>query len=382
MPLDYEKYKTPGQLLIDLLEDRGWTRRFLAMILESDETGINKLIADKRPVSAELAIKLEEVFDVPASVFLNLQSKFDLAVARIVAKPDLQRATRASLFADLPLAEMLQRGWIHADGIKDFDAVETSLCRFFGVENLADIEVLAHAAKKTKATEKVTPSQLAWLYRVKKIASEMLVPRYNELAGRRVIEKLKALILSAEGARSVPAMLSEAGVRFLVVETLPKAKIDGVCFWLDELSPVIALSCRFDRIDNFWFVLRHELEHMIRGHGKAQIVIDADLDGAGAHDMEEVSDEEHVANAAASEFCVPKKMMDKFVSRKAPFFAEADIKAFASMLRVHPGLIAGQLQHITGRYDRFKGFQEKIRLIVAGGGAVVDGWGDIAPVEL
>jgi len=34
--------------------------------------------------------------------------------------------------------------------------------------------------------------------------------------------------------------------------------------WLDDKSPVIALSMRFDRIDNFWFVLRHELEHVLR----------------------------------------------------------------------------------------------------------------------
>ena len=48
-------------------------------------------------------------------------------------------------------------------------------------------------------------------------------------------------------------------------EALPSSKIDGVCLWLDQHSPVIGMSLRFDRIDNFWFVLGHEIEHALKG---------------------------------------------------------------------------------------------------------------------
>jgi HTH-type transcriptional regulator / antitoxin HigA len=92
-----------------------------------------------------------------------------------------------------------------------------------------------------------------------------------------------------------------------------------------------------------------------------------------------VSEEERVANGAAADFCVPRKKMDAFIARKAPFFAERDLLGFAKTLNVHPGLIAGQLQHRTGRYDRFRNHLVKIRSIVAPG-AMVDGWGDVAPV--
>ncbi|MFX8692489.1 hypothetical protein ABTM44_18400, partial [Acinetobacter baumannii] len=70
-----------------------------------------------------------------------------------------------------------------------------------------------------------------------------------------------------EETRNVPRLLQEAGVRFVIVEGLPGSKIDGVCFWLDDKSPVIGMSLRFDRIDNFWFVLRHECAHVLHGHG-------------------------------------------------------------------------------------------------------------------
>jgi HTH-type transcriptional regulator / antitoxin HigA len=105
-----------------------------------------------------------------------------------------------------------------------------------------------------------------------------------------------------------------------MVEALPGSKIDGVCFWLNEVSPVVAVSSRFDRIDNFWFVLRHELEHVDRRHGLSAVMLDTELEGDRAGVGDGVAEEERVANEAAAEFCVPKRMMDACIARKAPFF--------------------------------------------------------------
>jgi HTH-type transcriptional regulator/antitoxin HigA len=74
-------------------------------------------------------------------------------------------------------------------------------------------------------------------------------------------------------------------------------------------------------------------------------------------------------------------MMDGFIARKAPFFAERDILGFARTIHVHPGLIAGQLQHRIGRYDRFRSHLVKIRSCITPS-AIVDGWGDVAPVGM
>ena len=136
---------------------------------------------------------------------------------------------------------------------------------------------------------------------------------------------------------------------------------------------------RHDRIDNFWFVLRHELEHVRLGHGKTEIVLDAELEGERAGTGDSIAEEERAANAAAQSFCVPKSKMDAFVTRKAPFFSERDLLGFAKVVKVHPGIVAGQLQHITGRYDRFRGHLANIRSHVATGTAV-DGWGDVYPL--
>jgi HTH-type transcriptional regulator/antitoxin HigA len=378
---DYSACNTPGQLIRTLLDERGWSQRVLAIVLDVDETGVNKMVCDRRPVSAEMSVLLGEVFDIRAEEFLTRQKDFDLATARFKVRPDPSRENRARLFGSLPVSEMIQRRWIRAEDLRDVATVEAELARFFGAERPEDIEILPHAAKKTQVASDVTPSQLAWLYRVRQIAGEMLVPKYSETALRAAIQKLRELLMAAEAARKVPRVLAECGVRFVMVESLSSAKIDGVCFWLSEGSPVVSMSVRYDRIDNFWFVLRHELEHVLQGHGKGIVALDAELEGKRAGTGEDIPDQERVANAAAADFCVPSRQMDSFIARKSPYFAERDIIGFSRTLGVHPGLVAGQLQHRTGRYDLFRKFLVKIRHAVAPS-AMVDGWGDVAPVDI
>jgi HTH-type transcriptional regulator / antitoxin HigA len=374
--------RTPGQLIKALLDERGWTQRVLALVLGVDIAIVNRLIADKKSVEAPMALMLGEAFGVEPERFMDLQKAYDLAMARIAAQPNPRRETRARLFSDLPVAEMIKRGWLNeVDDIRNIDLVEAALAKFFGVATVDEIEILPHAAKKTAVAGPVTPAQLAWLYRVRQIAGGMLAARYSPASVHRAIERIRPLLSAAEEARKVPRILAESGIRFVIVESLNAAKIDGVCFWLNDFSPVIGMSVRYDRIDNFYFVLRHELEHVARRHGRDAAAVDAELEGSRAGSGADIPEEERIANEAAADFCVPSTKMDRFVRVKSPLFLERDILGFAKTMGVHPGLVAGQLQHKTGRYDRFRNHLVKVRSLVAPG-SMVDGWGDVSPVGL
>lgn len=374
-------YKTPGQYIEALLDARGWSKRVLSIVLDIDETVINKILAGKRTVDASIALLLAEIFEVEPEKFIELQKAYDLAQARIVSRPDPGRAKRATLFGELPVTEMIKRGWLDADDIRNVPKVEAALTKFFGEKSVNEIEVLPHAAKKTNTFTQATPVQIAWIYRVREIANEMLVPRYSPDGLREGVRRLNRLLSAPEEARKVPRILGECGIRYVIVESLSSAKIDGVCFWLNDHSPIIGMSLRHDRIDNFWFVLRHEIEHVLRQHGQTAIMLDAELEGEKAGTGSNISEEERVANEAAANFCVPQQSLKSFVDRKSPFFNERDILGFAKTLDIHPGLVAGQLQHHTGRYDLFRQHLVKIRSVIAPS-AMVDGWGDIAPVGI
>lgn len=376
-----DDFRTPGQFIEAQIERRGWTQRLLAAMLGVSETILNRLITDKSHVTAEMSIVLGEVFGLEPEIFLDLQNKYNLAKARIVVRPDPDRATRAALFGGLPVAEMIKRGWIDADDVRDFPRVENALAKFFHVNSINEIEILPHANKKTDTFTPATPAQLAWIYRVKQIASEMLVARYSPATGRNAVERLNDLLSASEEVRKVPRILTECGIRYVIVESLSSTKIDGVCFWLNNQSPVIGMSLRFDRIDNFWFVLRHELEHVLQRHGQSVIMLDTELEGEKAGTGPNIAQEERIANEAAAEFCVPQKKIESFIARKAPFFNERDFLGMARTLQIHPGIVAGQLQHRTGRYDLFRKYLVKIRSFVSPG-AMVDGWRGVYPVGL
>ena len=187
-------------------------------------------------------------------------------------------------------------------------------------------------------------------------------------------------MIDPEEVRHVPRILAEAGVRFAVVETLPKANIDGVCFWLDN-SPVIGMTTRYDRIDNFWFVLRHECEHALNGDGRENPIVDVELEGEKAGIGDDLPPEERKANAAAADFCVPYDDMESFYIRKFPFISERDVLGFSRRVQRHPGIVVGQVQHRMKRYDYLARHKVKIRQFLIPGCAV-DGWGRCAPVVL
>ena len=270
---------------------------------------------------------------------------------------------------------MIKRGWISVD--ESAQALEEQICRFFGVASLEEVPHLAHSAKKTRYDEIPAP-QLAWLFRVQQIASEMALPPYNAGELVKVIEQFATMRTEPAMIRRVPHLLAQAGIRFVVVECLPGSKIDGVCFWLDDTRPVIGMSLRFDRIDNFWFVLRHECAHVFHGHGRQLPIIDNDVI---AVDISSISSEERVANSDAADFCVDARRMESFYLRKKPFFPDREVMAFARLANTHPGLVVGQLQNRMRRYDLLRHHLVKMKEHLASA-MMFDGWGDVVPTSM
>lgn len=362
---------TPGTFIREELEARNWLQRDLAYVLGIPEQAVNMIVSGKRGISAEMAKALGDAFGVSAELFANLQKIYDLSKAR---DPDPNIAKKARLQQTYPVREMIKRGWI-VDA--DTTLIEVQMATFFGVQSPDEIPLMAHAAKKTDYDE-VPPAQLAWLFRVRQIAREMVTPKYSETRLKDAIPMLSRMLSAPEEIRHVPRILAECGVRYVVVEALPGAKIDGVTTWDGKSTPIIGMSIKRDRIDNFWFVLRHECEHVLQKHGQDFPMIDADLDAPDS--AESISDQERVANLAASDFCVPKKEMNSYYARKAPYFSEREMIGFANRLQIHPGLVAGQLRRRLDRWDLFTKHLVKVRQIITAS-AVSDGWGQAAPVS-
>lgn len=362
---------SPSQLVRKQLELRGWTQSDLAFALGTTAASVNQVLNDKRNITPATAKAIGAALGVDPLALMRLQTERDLAVAK---EPDPIIAARGKILALYPLREMLKREWIPPRDKWTPHDLEQAVAGFFGKTSLDDVPHISHAAKRT-LVEEIPAAQMAWLFRVKQIAEEMPTPAYSRTALADAVDQMKEYRVHREDIRHVPRLLSESGVRFVLVEGLPGSKIDGVCLWLNDSSPVIGMSLRFDRIDNFWFVLIHECTHVQHGHGRTAPIVDLDLGSPSSVE----SEEERLANTVAAEFCVPQTKMDSFYLRKNPFFSEKDVLAFSKILQLHPGLVVGQLQKRIQRYNFMRNQLVPVRALIEGD-AMIDGWGHYVPV--
>jgi HTH-type transcriptional regulator/antitoxin HigA len=371
----------PGEYLRDELEARGWTQDEFAQIIGRPAPHVNLIIAGKRGITPATAKELGAALGTSPQFWLNLESAYRLWQADLEPARMAQIAREAKLRERFPVREIIKRGWIEAS--ESPEVLETRVLQFFGVKTVDDPIQFAHAAKRSGKKAKLddlTMMQYAWVLRVKQLAEATQAPRYSEQALRDALPPLRALMGDAEGVRHVPRILADCGVRLVIVEPLPGSKIDGVCFWLGE-RPVIGLSLRFDRVDNFWFVLLHEIEHVLRRHGRDRVIVDSELDTEKGSPDADLPDEERVANAAAGEFCVPAQALTDFIQRVHPMYSEVRVVGFARLLQVHPGLVVGQLQRRLERYELLRNYLVKIRHLIVPS-AMTDGFGQTGPVTL
>jgi len=72
----------PGEILGDELEETGLTARKLADVLEVPPNRLYQLLAGKRSITADTALRLGRYFGMSADFWMNLQTAYELDLAR------------------------------------------------------------------------------------------------------------------------------------------------------------------------------------------------------------------------------------------------------------------------------------------------------------
>ena len=365
----------PGEFILDELEERGWTQTNLAQITGRAGSTINAIIKGKQTITPEIATEFASAFGTSPQFWLNLENAYQLSKISIVEFDCIKH--RAKMFETAPVRDMEKRGWIRI--FDSAEETEKELENFFSIPKLNQLSELRVAARASVQNgSELTPEQLVWCVRALQLAKSVPAKKYTNKSFDEGVSNLRLLADFPENVRKVPKILSEMGIRFVVIEHLPKSKIDGAALWLgdDWSKPVIALSLRYDRIDSFWHTLFHELSHIKH---KDSYIVDVDLVGADrCLSNEALSEIETRANQEAAEMLIPKQTMESFISRTHPFYYAEKIIQFANLIKIHPGIIAGQLQH-RKKIDWAANRQMlvKVRDILISG-AMTDGWGTTA----
>lgn len=360
----------PGRILRQKLEEKGWTQEELAAITGRNRQTISGIVSGRNGITPEMALALGAAFGNDPAEWLRWSAEYDLATAEGNTKP-VER--RALIYQLAPIRDMQKRGWLRETA--DLDALERELTSFFGCP-LGESLRFPVAARRSIELCDLNIAERAWCFRARQLAA--LLPTTGAFSphGLSVVEgRLRQLAAYPKEARKLSRVLTDAGIRFVIVEPLPGAKMDGAAFWLDDTKPVIAVSLRYDRIDAFWFTVLHEFMHIKHGD---QHSIDADLLREGRNGISVVLAEDEAerrANDEASNTLVPEAELDSFIRRLAPYYSADRIVQFAHKVRIHPGIIVGQLQHRDEvGYSALRDFLVKVRSVVVET-ALTDGWG-------
>jgi HTH-type transcriptional regulator / antitoxin HigA len=360
----------PGEFLAEELEARNWSQVELAEILGRPPRLINEIIAGKRAITPETALGLAAALGISAQFWMNLESSYQLSKARI-ANDEVSK--RAKLYEKFPVKELVKRGWIQYSA--NIDVLVQRFLEFFRIPSLDVDPSFACAARKTVYSGTQEILQLAWQNRAALVAQAVLVGKYSDAALKAAITELRRCMAYREEISKVPDILAKAGVKIVVVEHLPRSKMDACCFWVNEQkTPVIALSMRYDRIDNFWFNLFHEIDHVLHGEGRDVAIYD------NFDVRENLPPEEVRANRNSANYGIPKDELDGFIARVSPMFSKQAIIGFARRMNVHPGIVVGQLQgrgviHFSANREML----EKVKDVVTAS-ILTDGFGNTLPI--
>jgi HTH-type transcriptional regulator / antitoxin HigA len=362
----------PGDYIRSEIDTRGWTQTDLAAILGRPLKTVNEILSAKKAITPETARELGEAFDIDPQFWMNLESIYRLSLAR---KPDDGVARRAKLYAKGPINDMIKRRWIVPS--KESDVLEREVVRFFGLKTIDDEPMISASARKSTDYGETTPAQRAWLFRVKALAATLDVPVYDDARLDRLFAELRDLTALEPQVRRVPRTLAEFGIRFVVVEHLPKTRIDGAALWLDDRSPVVAVSTRYDRIDAFWHTLAHELAHIRNKDGL--FLLDDNLIAERISSPDDRPEIERKADELARDILVPRDAFESFIARTRPNYSRLRILQFAGRIGVHAGIVVGQLQRRGEiHYSQHRDLLARIRDLITRE-ALTDGWDHLPP---
>ena len=156
--------------------------------------------------------------------------------------------------------------------------------------------------------------------------------------------ELARLSKEAAALSLVKSKLRAYGIVFVALEHLPGTYLDGAALCRTDGAPVIAMTLRHDRVDNFWFTLLHEFCHVARHLNADRRLILDDLDLKGADEIEDEADR------FALDALIAPKLWKKYAVKDLD---TEGVLALAQKADVHPAVVAGRWQREHQDYRRF-----------------------------
>lgn len=246
------------------------------------------------------------------------------------------------VWGQLPYKEMIKRKWF--DVPRNANPLE-KVKEYFLYAAGPQFATAYHRKKMRSGNVPNEYALLAWQARVLERSRDMAAR--GELAefelDNRWLPELVSLTMRKDGAKRASRLLAEKGIALVIERHLPGSYLDGAAMLGDTDRPVIGLTLRYDRLDNFWFVLLHELGHVFLHLFDGLHFDFFDEESASDTDSIEAEADQFALNALIAE-----ELWDRCLSRFA--LSEESVQIDAENLGVDSSIIAGRIRKERGNY--------------------------------
>jgi len=192
----------------------------------------------------------------------------------------------------MPVAEMKKKGWFLYD-VDTVSGIEQECVRVFNqpaVPERSYTQEYKFCARQTKVDYDYTWwYSKTWFEYAKLHAQSIKLPQYDKKKLENIAGKLYEYTLKENGVQKFISDLNACGVGFFSLSHLQKTYLDGAAFICDK-NPFIVYTCRYDRIDNFWFVIAHEIAHILHHYSFLNDAFLDDLEKKAEDDREKEAD--------------------------------------------------------------------------------------------
>lgn len=247
-----------------------------------------------------------------------------------------------------PIKEMVARGWLQKLSNKAIKSTEELVQGF--ISNVG-VEFGSSAFRRTLGGDAYSPATkyalYAWLARVIQKAREKkstLGSFDRDLFSATFMRELAQLSWFERGPVLAVEYLEKHGIAVVIEPHLKGTLLDGAAMQDEDGTPIVGLTLRFDRLDNFWFTLLHEVAHIWKHVDREETFLD-NLDSS-SEDRREVE-----ANRIAKEALIPRVAWKRSDAYLNPSILTIDM--LSRELKIHPAIIAGRLRKERENYTIF-----------------------------
>lgn len=336
----------PGETLLEIMEDNNMTKNELAIRCGVSPTHIGNVIKGIKDISITFAKKLEYVFNIDASFWINLQANYDKEIIDYQEKNKISNEEKSIVNNNLKqIINYLQSREIILN-CNDSASKVIEMRKFTNISDLTLIPKLSYSGAYRVSTNTDIDVYVLYVWQCLCEFSANKIVLNNcldvDLLKKSLIEIKSLMFLPIQEAiDKLRDIFAKCGIAFCVIQNFSKAPVQGFIKKINGNNIMLCLTIRQAFADIFWFTLFHEIAHIINEDYR-NVLIDYNFTKDAI---------EEKADKFARDILIPQEKYNEFINKKD--FSLNAIRIFSNEISVKPYIVIGRLQK-----ERFIGYNQ------------------------